>query len=57
MKLMVLIFYVIYERIEGTNEKDEDGFLGEELTWRHRMEKRREQRILTCEPDTDKTRK
>lgn len=57
MKLMVLIFYVIYGRIEGTNEKDEDEFLGEELTWRLRMEKRREQRILTCEPNTDKTRK
>lgn len=52
MKLMVLIFYFIHERIEGTNEKDKDGFLGEEFTWRLRMEERREKRILTCEPNT-----
>lgn len=52
MKLMVLFFFffnVIYERIEGTNERERDGFPGEELTWRLGMERPREQRILTCE--------
>lgn len=50
MKLMVLFFFnVLYERIEGTNERERDGFPGEELTWRLGMERPREQRILTCE--------
>lgn len=49
MKLMVLFFFfnVICDRIEGTNERERDGFPGEELTWRLGMERPREQGILT----------